>query len=37
MPVDPARLSDRLVRAGFVAVTVEPNSYVVNFRARAAF
>jgi SAM-dependent methyltransferase len=33
VPVDPATLSGRLSRAGFSQVAVEPNPYVVQFRA----
>jgi hypothetical protein len=36
VPLDPERLPDRLMRAGFADVHVEVNPYVVQFRATAA-
>jgi hypothetical protein len=35
VPLDPERLPQRLVEAGFVNVEVEVNPYVVQFRAIA--
>jgi hypothetical protein len=34
-PLDPATLAERLQRAGFAEVRVEPNPYVLHFWATA--